>query len=204
MRVQSGSGWPMSTSSPTVDEVEQHRPAVTRYIRYLVRDAAEAEDLAQETFLRVHRQGSSLRDPKALASWLYQIATHVSIDRIRQRSRTLQRQVDAPVEDLPIADRDRPSPFTIVQQAEMSECVQRYVADLSDSYRAVLLLHDAGGLTADEIAHFLQLPMSTVKMRLHRARRQLQTALKDACAFGRDERGVFICEPNPSGKGSSG
>ena len=190
----------MPTLVPTTEELEQHRPAVTRYIRYLVRDAAEAEDLAQESFLRAHRQRSTLRDPAALASWLYQIATHVSIDRMRQRARTVQQQVDTPVEDLPITDRNRPSPFAIVQQTEMSECVQRYVADLSNAYKAVLLLHDADGLTADEIAHLLQLPLTTVKMRLHRARRQLETTLNKACAFGRDERGVFICEPKSDHK----
>ncbi len=189
----------MSMPSLTV-EMEQYRPAVTRYIRHLVRDAAEAEDLAQETFLRAHRQISTLRDRVALAGWLYQIATRVSIDRLRQRGRTIQRQVDTPVEDLPIADRDRPSPLTIIQQNEMSDCVQRYVADLSDPYRAVLLLHDADGLTAEEISRLLQLPLTTVKMRLHRARRQLETALNTACTFGRDERGVFVCEPKPDGK----
>jgi RNA polymerase sigma-70 factor, ECF subfamily len=87
----------MSTPSPTIDEMEQHRPAVIRYIRYLVRDAAEAEDLAQETFLRAHGQRNTLRDPAALASWLYQIATHVSIDRLRQRARIIQRQIDSAV-----------------------------------------------------------------------------------------------------------
>ena len=190
----------MPASFPTVDEIEQYRPALTRYLQYLVRDASEAEDLAQETFVRAYRQRSTLRDPAALASWLYQIATHVSIDRLRQRARTVERQVNAEIEDLPIADRKRPSPLTIVQQTEMSACVQRYVANLSDAYKAVLLLHDADGLTADEIAHLLQLPLTTVKMRLHRARRQLETALNNACAFERDERGVFICEPKPNSK----
>jgi RNA polymerase sigma-70 factor, ECF subfamily len=190
----------MPASPPAVDEIEEHRPAVTRYIRYLVRDAADAEDLAQETLLRAHRERASLRDSAALASWLYQIATHVSIDRLRQRARIVQHQVDTPVEELPIADRERPSPFAIVQQTEMSECVQRYVADLSDAYKAVLLLHDADGLTAEEIAHLLQLPLTTVKMRLHRARRQLEAALNRACAFGRDERGVFVCEPKQGEK----
>ena len=190
----------MSTSALTVDEIEQHRARVRRYLRYLVRDAAEAEDLAQETFLRAYRQRASLRDPAALASWLYQIATHVSIDRLRQKSKVVLRQVDAPVEDLPIADQNRPSPFTIVQQSEMSECVRRYVADLSDAHKAVLLLHDADGLTAEEISRLLHAPLTTVKMRLHRARRQLQAALNKACAFDRDERGVFICEPKPDNK----
>ncbi len=189
----------MSTSLPTVEEIEQHRPAVTRYIRYLIRDAAEADDLAQETFIRAHRQRDTLRDPAALESWLYQIATHVSIDRLRQRAKAVERQVDEAVEELPVASA-LPSPLTVIQQQEMSMCVQRYIAKLSDSYKAVLLLHDADGLTANEIAHLLQLPLTTVKMRLHRARQQLQAALNDACAFGRDERGVFVCEPKSDGK----
>ena len=190
----------MSTTSPTVDEMEQYRPTLTRYLQYLVRDAAEAEDLAQETFVRAYRQRGTLRDPAALESWLYQIATHVSIDRLRQRARTLERQVNAPIEGLAITDRDRPSPLAIVQQKEMSECVRRYVAGLSDAYKAVLLLHDGSGLTAGEIGQLLQLPLTTIKMRLHRARRQLEATLNNACAFGRDERGVLICEPKPGGK----
>jgi len=172
---------------------------VTRYIRYLVRDAAEAEDLAQEAFIRAHRQRDTLRDSAALESWLYQIATHVSIDRMRQRTKAVERQVDETVEELPIASA-QPSPLTVIQQEEMSTCVQRYVANLSDAYKAVLLLHDADGLTAAEISHMLELTLTTVKMRLHRARQQLQAALKDACAFGHDERGVFVCEPKPDGK----
>lgn len=184
------------TPATSADDVEQYRPAVTRYIRYLIRDAAEAEDLAQETFLRAHQQRETLRDTGALESWLYQIATHISIDRMRQRTRSLARLTDKPAEDLPIIDQKR-SPLAIVQQNEMSGCVQQYVSKLSDPHRAVLLLHDADGLTAEEIANLLELPLTTVKMRLHRARRQLQTALDDACAFGRDERGVFVCEPKP-------
>ena len=78
--------------------------------------------------------------------------------------------------------------------------MQRYVANLSDPYKAVLLLRDVDGLTADEISHLLYLPLTTVQMRLHRASRQLQSALNNACAFERDERGVFIREPKPDNK----
>ena len=76
-----------SSSSKADDEIERHRAAVTRYLRHLIRDATEAEDLAQETFLRAYRRRQALRDTGALESWLYQIATHVSIDRMRQRAR---------------------------------------------------------------------------------------------------------------------
>ena len=185
----------MATPSPESDQLERHRGPVTRYLRYLVRNAAEAEDLAQEVFLRAHRQLPALRDAAALQSWLYQIATHVSIDRMRQRAKALARESNAPVEELPVADQRRPSPLTVIQQDEMSACVQRYVADLGDGYKAVLLMHDSDGLATNEISQLLHLPLTTVKMRLHRARRKLQAALESACEFERDERGVFVCEP---------
>ncbi len=185
----------MGTPAPAPNEFEQYRGAVTRYIKYLVRDAAEAEDLAQEAFIRAYRQRDTLRDPAALESWLYQIATHVSIDRLRQRAKAAKRHIEEPVEDLPIPDSTRPSALTVIQQEEMSACVQRYVAKLSDTYKAVLLMCDADGLSAKEAAGLLQLPLTTVKMRLHRARQQMQAALKDACKFEHDERGVFVCEP---------
>ncbi len=186
---------PMGTPAPDPNEFEQYRGAVTGYIKYLVRDAAEAEDLAQEAFIRLYRQRDTLRDPAALESWLYQIATHVSIDRLRQRAKAAKRHIEKPVEDLPIPDSTRPSALTVIQQQEMSACVQRYVAKLSDIYKAVLLMCDADGFSAKEAAELLQLPLTTVKMRLHRARQQMQAALKDACEFEHDERGVFVCEP---------
>ncbi len=187
---------PESSPIPT-DNFERHRVAVTRYIRYLIRNAADAEDIAQEVFLRAHSNRETLRDAQAMESWLFQIATHASIDRMRQRARAAEREADEPVEELPVANRKQPSALTVIQQSEMSACVQNYIAGLSDAYKAVLLMHDADGLTAVEIAELLKLPLTTVKMRLHRARRQLQAALNDACAFGGDERGVLICEPKP-------
>jgi RNA polymerase sigma-70 factor (ECF subfamily) len=190
----------MPTPPAPADEMEKYRARVTRYIRYLVKDRSEAEDLAQETMLRAHRQRSTLRDAGALESWLYQIATHVSIDVLRKRAKAACHQVDARVEELPLAEEKRPSPFNIIEQQEMSDCVQRYVSTLGDVYKSVLLLHDADGLTSEEIAGLLGIPVTAVKMRLHRARRRLEIALSNACAFGRDERGVLVCEPKAESK----
>lgn len=153
----------MPASSPPLLEIEQYRPRIIRYIRYLIHDPSEAEDLAQETFIRAYRQQRTLRDPAALESWLYRIATHICIDRPRQRAKTRARQADSPVQDLPIVDHARPSPLVIVQQAEMGECVDQYFATLSDPQKAVLLLHDADGMTDNEIANLLALPLTTSK-----------------------------------------
>jgi RNA polymerase sigma-70 factor (ECF subfamily) len=76
----------------------------------------------------------------------------------------------------------------------MSACVQGYLNHLPDSYRAVILLHDMEGLTASEIAQLLGESLPTVKIRLHRARQKLRSALQSDCAFSHDERNVLTCE----------
>ena len=82
-----------------------------------------------------------------------------------------------------------------MQQQEMSECVKPYVALLSDRYKAVLLLCDADGLSAQEVAELLQVPLTTIKMQLHHARQKTQAALQRACEVERDERSLFNGEP---------
>ena len=174
-----------------------HRDRIHRYILRMVRDRAEAEDLTQETFLRSHRHLDTLRDPEAMRAWLYRIATHVCLDRLRQRKRLMPlASDDAPERSEPPAV-GTPSVLQVVEQKEMSACVQGYLDQLPDSYRAVILLHDLHSLTAAQIAELLGVRVGTVKIRLHRARRKLQEALEAACAFSRDERGVFICQPKP-------
>jgi RNA polymerase sigma-70 factor, ECF subfamily len=150
-------------SSELSAQIERDRAALTAYIRSLIRNAAEAEDLAQETFLRAHNRLDTLRDPGALEGWLYQIATHITIDRIRQRSGVAEQQLHKPADELTIPDNRQPSALTVLQQTEMSACVQAHVAKLSDAYKAVLLLHDVDGLTANEIAALLGLPLTNVR-----------------------------------------
>jgi RNA polymerase sigma-70 factor (ECF subfamily) len=72
---------------------------------------------------------------------------------------------------------------------------REYVERLWSVYRAVLVLHDRQGLKNREIAEVLDCSLSTVKIRLHRGRNKLRTALKAGCDFVHDERNVFVCEP---------
>ena len=129
---------------PALDE---HYPRIARYVRGMVRDPVEAEDLAQETFLRAHRRRASLHDPDAALAWLYSIATHVCLDRLRQQVRRAPMQSDVDPETV-VAPDPEPSAELRIEREQMSACVQAYVADLSDGYRAVLLLHDEAGLSA--------------------------------------------------------
>lgn len=167
---------------------------IFRYIMSMIRDTAEAEDLTQETFLRAYRRRDSLRDEGAQTTWLYRIATHVCLDRLRQYARRAPKESEIDLDEMDIAEPDTPSLQQEIEQDEMSECVQGYLNDLSDSYRAAILLHDMHDLTAPQIAQLLGVSLATVKIRLHRARNKLRIALQAGCDFSYDERNVLTCE----------
>jgi len=184
--------------------LEQHRGPILRYVRRLNRDTAEAEDITQETFLRAYRNLAALQDPSKLTPWLYRIATNLSCDRFRQASTRPSTQslegapesADGP-SAAEVPDMNTPKLDEVIEQKQMSACVQQYLQSLSDSYRAAILLHDVEGLSNPEIAEMLGCSLATVKIRLHRARTRLKTALDRACQFSCDDRGVLICEPKP-------
>jgi RNA polymerase sigma-70 factor (ECF subfamily) len=160
----------------------------------MIRDTAEAEDLTQETFLRAYRHRDSLRNEGAQTAWLYRIATHVCLDRLRQYARRAPKETETDFDELDVAEPDTPSLQQIIERDEMSECVQAYLNHLSDSYRAAILLHDMHDLAAPEIAQLLGVSVDTVKIRLHRARNKLRIALQTGCDFSHDERNVLTCE----------
>lgn len=176
------------------DTLADHYPAIRRYVLSLVHDPAEADDVTQEAFLRAHRNRESLRDPAAALSWLYSIATNVSVDRLRQQARRAPRHSDADPEAVSPPDPE-PSVALRAEQEEMSRCVQGFVGELGDSYRAVLFLHDVNGLSAREIGELLGDTTGNVKIRLHRARKKLRAALESGCEFSTDDHGTLVCEP---------
>ena len=184
---------PVTEPTPDVDFGAYYTP-IRRYVRGVVRDPDEADDLTQETFLRAYRARDSLRDPSAALPWLYSVATHVCLDRLRQRGRQLRAQSDLDPETVSPPDPS-PTPGRLAEQQDMSTCVEAYVGELRDSYRAVLLMHDVKGLTAREIADLLGDSVGSVKIRLHRARKQLQAALEAGCEFSQDESGTLLCDP---------
>ncbi len=167
---------------------------IYRYIMSMVRDPAEAEDLTQETFLRAYRGRETLREEGAQTAWLYRIATHVSLDRLRQSARRSPMESDTDLDQVEVAEPDTPSLQKTIERNEMSGCVQNYLNRLSDNYRAVILLHDMHDLTATEIAQLLGESLDNVKIRLHRARHKLKIALGSGCDFSVDENNTLTCE----------
>lgn len=184
----------VTTLDPQVLFAEYHQ-RLYRYALSLLHVPAEADDAAQETFVRAARQLESLRNGQALTAWLYRIATHVCLDRLRQQARDKTLEVADDADDFEQVETDAPSLEQIIERSDMCACVQRYLDDLSDSYRAVILLHDLDGLTGPQIAELLGVSLATVKIRLHRARVRLRAQLEAGCAFSHDERDVLVCEP---------
>lgn len=185
----------MVTSEEASALFSSYHDRIYRYLVSLVHDPTEAEDLTQDTFLRAYSHRDSLRDPNAVRGWLYRIATHVCLDRLRQR--VVQVSIDSEEGERRMASVpvDKPSTLEITEREETGACVQRCLDFLSDSYRAVILLHEAHSLTAPEIAELLGESVGTIKIRLHRARRKLQEIMQIGCAVSQSTRGVPCCEP---------
>ena len=178
------------------------RGQVQRHILAMVRDKSLAEELTQDTYTRALERIDQLRDPQAALAWLYRIATTVTLDRLRQRRpSTVPLDTVAPAreETEQTAERER-TPSLLegaLESAEMSACVQGYLATLPDDYRIAILLHDSHGLSNPEIADLLGCSLATAKIRVHRARARLRETLSTACSFEIDERGVLVCDPQP-------
>ena len=172
----------------------EYHDRIYRYILSLVNNPSEAEDLTQETFLRAYTHRDSLRDPNAVRGWLYRIATHVCLDRLRQR--VVQVSIDSEEGERKLAavPASAPSALEITEREETGACVQRCLDFLSDSYRAVILLHEGHSLTAPEIAELLGESVGTIKIRLHRARRKLAEIMRIGCAISQSSKGVPCCE----------
>ena len=185
----------IAVTPPESLELSRYREPLLGHIRSIVRNATEAEDLLQEVFVRAHQSIEQLQAEAALSTWLFRIATRISVDHLRKRARRPVVAEEVDPDGLNSADDSLPSLQDLVERREMSACIQRYVLNLPTDFRTVIMLHDLEGLTAAEIAEMLDITLANAKVRLHRARTSLKSALQAGCALSCDCRGVLVCEP---------
>jgi RNA polymerase sigma-70 factor (ECF subfamily) len=151
--------------------VEVYQVPVYNLCYRMLGNPMEAEDAAQEAFLRAYK-GINRYDPeRRFATWLLSIASHHCIDRLRRRKFPI-RSLDELLPWQQKAD-DTPGPETALTQKENQEVVRKMLEQLGDHDRMVVILRYWYDLSYEEIAQSLSSSISAVKSRLHRARRQL-------------------------------
>ena len=147
-------------------------PLAYRVARGVLRNSAEAEDVAQEALLRAYRRFERLRDRTRFRAWLVRIAFRLAIDRARSSKRREVR------ETLWSQPTPRPSTEDVAATSEFQEHLDCAMEELPEKQRLVLLLAAMQGHSLEEIAEMLGLPVGTVKSRLFFARKQLAEKLR--------------------------
>jgi RNA polymerase sigma-70 factor (ECF subfamily) len=155
--------------------VADHSARVYRLAYRLTGNRYDAEDLTQETFVRVFRSLSTY-SPGTFEGWLHRITTNLFLDQVRRRNRIRMDGLGDRAEQIP-GREGADSPERGYEHANLDHDVQRALDALSPEFRAAVVLCDIEGLSYEEIAVTLGIKLGTVRSRIHRARAQLRESL---------------------------
>jgi len=139
----------------------------------MLRDSRDAQDAAQEVFLKAYRGLKGFRPDASLYTWLYRIAVNTCLDYKRKSRREAFRNASL-TEDLP---SDAPFPEQLYESAEIHDSIQLALQKLPEKLKIAIVLREMEGLSYEEIAEVLHTPLGTVKSRISRAREQLRHLL---------------------------
>ena len=163
--------------------VEKYKRMVYRLAMQITKNHTDADDVMQETFIKVYRSIRTFRKDAAFETWLYRIAVNEALNfvkrRERQRTATLETASEAEYEAITrYRAQTANDPHVHAEKAELRHYVTEAVNSLSLKHRTVVILHEFEGLTHAEIASILNCSEGTVRSRLHYARKKLRTLLK--------------------------
>ncbi len=162
--------------------VAEHQDMVINTCYRFVMNREDAEDLAQDVFVEVHRSLDNFREESKLSTWIYRIAVTKSLDHLRRMKRkkrfsSLKRiiGIDDPAEDLPSPSGDNPE--QALAGKERAGILQDALNTLPDNQKTAFLLSKQDGYTNSEIADILQTSVSAVESLIHRAKKNLHDKL---------------------------
>ncbi|HWD92311.1 MAG TPA: sigma-70 family RNA polymerase sigma factor [Verrucomicrobiae bacterium] len=164
--------------------VEKYKQPVMNLAYRTLRDATEAEDLAQNVFVQVYKSAARYQTTAKFSTWLFTIARNLCLNEIRRRSRHPAESLDAPhpeQEDQPLQqfeDKKTFSPPESLLQGELEQKIERALAELPENQRSALLLCRQDELSYEEIAEVLGCSLSATKSLIHRGRETLKERLK--------------------------
>ncbi|MBC2681920.1 RNA polymerase sigma factor SigE [Corynebacterium sp. 4HC-13] len=154
--------------------VEQHADSVYRLAYRLTGNQHDAEDLTQDTFMRVFRSLKTYR-PGTFEGWLHRITTNLFLDMVRHRSTI---RMEALPDDYDRIAGNQPDPENAFELNNLDPALEKALDQLSPDFRVAVVLCDGLGMSYDEIAQTLGVKMGTVRSRIHRARAQLRAMLE--------------------------
>lgn len=179
------------TENPVETILAEVAQPVLRYLERYVGNRAVAEDLQQETLLRITRGIAAFDGRSSLKTWAFAIANRVAADYFRQPER--RRQIVELDEAMDAVDPERDIDERVIED-EMNQCVRQVIDSLPEPYRAALILYDLEELSIEQTAEICQCSLANAKIRIHRARLRLKDALAKQCAFYRDGDGIYRCD----------
>ncbi len=150
---------------------EQHRGAIYAYLVRLSRDSQMAEELTQDTFLKVYQARAKLSGVQNRRAWIFRIATNTCLTALKRQRRFRWLPWEA-AESLPHPTRDDP------EQVGQRDAVERALAGMSEDYRAALLLFSYHGFRVAEVAEVLGISEGAVKTRVYRAKEMFLRAYR--------------------------
>ena len=162
--------------------VRRHQKTTFNLIYRFLGDYDEATETAQEVFLSAYRSIQQFRGDANFATWLYRIAFNHASSRRKSLNSKLQRHVA--LEDDVVADCSA-DPETSAERREIQQCVQQALNSLDREDAQIILLRDLQDVRYEDIAETLDVPVGTVKSRLHRARQALRASLAPYFSIGR-------------------
>ena len=159
--------------------VERHRGQVFRLVLSILGPGrqGEAEELAQDVFVKVYQRLGQFRGEAKFSSWLFRIAYRVALDHRSRLSFKATYQSEEVLQMTPSESREA-NPFQLTVDAAQKSAIRTAMARLPDLYRSVLHLHYWMGMTVPEVGKTLSVPEGTVKSYLHRARAKLHEMLR--------------------------
>jgi RNA polymerase sigma-70 factor, ECF subfamily len=166
--------------------LDRYQRPVFSIIYRMIRDREQAEDLAQETFVRVFNNIERYDPRYKFSSWIFKIATNLTIDWIRRReldtvsidgSRNAVTAEQIEATSITIASPDE-NPEELLEAKQLGEEIEDAIGKLRPEYKAAILLRHVEGREYQEIAEILSLPLGTVKTYIHRGRNELRDQLQ--------------------------
>ena len=162
--------------------LQKYRTPLVSFLFGMVRDAATAEDLAQEVFLRIYRARKHYSPSAKFTTWLFRIATNLALNSVRDnRHRKLEVSLDAPADDEDATPREVPGSEMRIDEhmveRDRSEFIRRVIGSLPEKQRVAVLLHKYEEMDYGEIARILDCSESALKSLLFRAYETLRVQL---------------------------